>query len=506
MAKPSNGQNTTREQRSRKKQISSEGIEFIRRTVQLHKCLELSNYYRLQTFQEMLNTPDIFTCYDHRATMLEKSQPRGYFEYNPNSAESVKAKRFLEHNMRNLDDNQTARSISRQIATMIKNEWSPFEFVSEKTSLAEWKGDPLTQFKLKKLAFIDPLTLDRIEPFRVEVGGDRISHLRQRQDVTIGSGSAYNTSGTATFSQLYTANGINEIAFNRVVYCGSKYPKGESCFDAAYVAWREILLLNEYATIGVTRDFSGTPVLRLPSDLLSKHAQPDDYPQEYALVENLKESLECMEAGEQTFMILPSDLAANSSTKPMHDISFLGIEGGGKNYNIETLIEQRRKTIFNVFGCQHLLSAEGSGGSYNQHQGLENTSSHYVHRDMDILEEFYNKQVFPKLFRLNGWDISEEDMPKWKSGPIQDITHDEYGKFVNRVARLLPAKPEVQNKLLEKLGIDYRVDPVMSTEEIREDLFEFKEPSKVGSGEGSSGTGNSQEGGKSSDTNDENKA
>ena len=506
MAKISSGQNTTREQRSRKKQISSEGIEFIRRQVQLHKCLELSNYYRLQTFQEMLGTPDIFTCYDHRATMLEKSQPRGYFEYNPNSEESVKAKRFLEHNMRSLDDNQTPRSISRQIATMIKNEWSPFEFIPERTTIDEWKDDPQTRFKLKKLAFVDPLTLDRMEPFRVTDSGNTISHLRQRQDVTIGSGSAYGLGNSTTSSSLYTATGINDIAFNRIVYCGNKFPRGESCFDAAYVAWREILLLNEYATIGVTRDFSGTPVLRLPSDLLSKHAQPDEFPQEYALVENLKESLECMEAGEQTFMILPSDLATGSTTKPMHDISFLGIEGGGKNYNIENLIEQRRKTIFNVFGCQHLLSAEGSGGSYNQHQGLENTSSHYVHRDMDILEEFYNKQVFPKLFRLNDWNISEEDMPKWRSGPIQDITHDEYGKFVNRVARLLPAKPEVQNKLLEKLGIDYRVDPNMSTEEIREDLFEFKEPSKVGSGEGSSGTGNTQEGGSGSDTNDENKA
>lgn len=499
--------NTTTAQRSSKKQISSEGIDFIRRQVQLHKCLDLSEYYRLNTFQEMLNNPDIFACYDHRATMLEKSQPRGYFKYNANSEESIKAKNFLEYNMRNLADKQTPRSISRDLITMIKNEWSPFEIVYEKSE-GEWAEDPLTQYKLKKLAFIDPLTLDRNEPFKIADGGDKLLYLNQRAEATMGSRGYTGIFSPSSSVSSYTGN--KQIMMNRLaianVGSGGFYPRGDGYFDAAYVAYEEIRLLNEYSVIGVTRDFSGTPVLRLPSQLLEKHANPDQYPHEYKLVESLKESLEMMEAGDQTFMILPSETTAGSTSMLAHDISFKGIDGGGKNYNIESLIELRRKTIYNVFGCQHLLSAESSGVSYNQHQGLENTASHYVHRDMDILEEFWNKQVFSKLLKLNGWKLKESDIPLWVGGSIQEVTLEEQGKYVNRIMRGLPCVPDVVNDLLLKpLNTQYRVPKNTSTEDLRAMLFEFNEPSKVGTGNGSSGTGNSQQGGKDSDTNSENK-
>ena len=98
------------------------------------------------------------------------------------------------------------------------------------------------------------------------------------------------------------------------------------------------------------------------------------------------------------------------------------------------------------------------------------------------------------------------DIPVYQHGEVQPISLDEKGKYINRVARLLPAVPDVVNELLSDMGIDYRVKEDATEDDIREMLFTFVDESRVGEGDGSSGTGSSQDGGGSSDTNSENAA
>lgn len=168
------------------------------------------------------------------------------------------------------------------------------------------------------------------------------------------------------------------------------------------------------------------------------------------------------------------------------------------------LIDQRRRAILTVLGAQHLSVGEDGGGGMNLLEGKSDMQAFYAERDNTIIEEMFNNNIFPQLMRINEWVVSKEDMPEWVSGEIQPVSLDERGKFINRVARLLPAIPEVMNNILEAMGVESRVSETATADELRDMLFEFKEPSKVGSGEGSSGTGITVQG--NSDTNSENAA
>ena len=76
--------------------------------------------------------------------------------------------------------------------------------------------------------------------------------------------------------------------------------------------------------IGVTRDFSGTPVLRIPEAILAAASQDPSSP-EAAQVSSLADSMANMHSGDSSYVLLPSDSQAeNGSGLRDFDIQFLG--------------------------------------------------------------------------------------------------------------------------------------------------------------------------------------
>lgn len=489
---------TTREQRSANKQISTAAIEFVKNQINILKPYELSVTQRLRTYLLMLQDDAVATCFGARVMAVAKAQARGGFQYNINSEESIWLKNFLEYNMKNLDG-QSSLTIGLTASHMIRDGVSPFERVYEAGD-GEYEG----YWKLKKLAYIHPISLDPLRPYKVEQGGDKISHLRQSPNAFVGS------DGYAAVNSA-SPYGVREIPFNRVCYASysatSTQIFGNSLFDAAYIPWKEKQLLQDLTLIGVQKDLAGMPVLGAPSELLAKAAEDPDS-KEAMMVEQLKNNLANLHAGDQAYSIIPTDTHSETGNgQRQFELKFLGVEGGSKTFDVVALVEQRRKAIFNCFSCQNMISGENGGGSYNLLEGQTSLQAHAVELDNMVVDEMWNKQIFPQLLKLNSIKLTDPDnMPVWKSGDIQEVSIDEYGKYVNRVARLLPAHADVVNAIMAKMKINHRLSHDTSPEDIRKMLFTFEEPSKVGSGEGSSGTGDSQNGGGGSDTNSENKA
>ncbi len=485
---------TTSEQRKVNRQVSTVAIEAIEQTIDMLKPIELSRSRKLQTFQLMLQDDSIRTCMEARFLGVAKSQANGKFVYDKSSETSVYLKDFFQHVMDNLED-QTMLTLAMTAMEMLYQEWAPFEFCG-----GHGTGEFSDKFVLKKLAYINPLSLDQGIPWKVKEGGKEILHLRQTSSAFVG------TQGTG-FSPLGWS-GINPIDFRNVVYCSysatASQPMGRSLFDALYTVWREKTLLQDLTITGVSKDFSGTPILYLPEDVLADAASDPSgaFGQQVA---NLQQNMLNMHTGDQSFMILPSDTQSeNGSGARGYEIKFLGVEGGGKAFDVEGLVEQRRKAIFTTCGCQSLITGETGGGSMNLHEGQSNQLAHFVELDSLIIDTMWNKQIFPKLLRLNVMEVSAKDMPKWKGGSPQDISLSEKGQYFNRVMRSLPAVPDVVNSLLEDMEIDYRVPDDYTPDQVREMCFEFQEESKVGTGEGSSGQGSTAQ--KNSDSNVENTA
>lgn len=495
--KASSPPKTTREQREASKQYSSAAIEFVRKQINILKPYELSQSQRNRTYQLMMNDDAIATCFIARTMAVAKAQARGSFQYNINSPESVKLKEFFEYNMKNLVG-QSPLTIGMAASHMIRDGWSPFEMVFEDGE-DRWQG----LWKLKKLAYIHPMSLDTLKPWEVAAGGDKITVLRQKPDAFYGS------NGRSVGSQNTYPNGVREIKFNRVAYSSyaatNTQPIGNSLFDAAYIPWKEKQLLQDLTLVGVQKDLAGMPVLGAPSDLLSKAAE-DPSSTEAGMVEQLKNNLANLHAGDQAFSIIPTDTHSdNGSGQRQFELKFLGIEGGSKAFDVVELVEQRKRSIFNVFSCQNMISGENGGGSYNLLEGQSSIQAHAVELDNMVIDDMFNRQVFRKLMLLNGMKpANEADIPIWKSGDVQEISMDEYGKYINRVARLIPAHADVVNAILAKMKVNHRLSHDATPDDIREMLFTFEDPSKTGTSEGSSGQGDSQSGGASSDTNAEN--
>lgn len=452
--------NSTRASRKSKAQVSSASIESVRRIVDILKPYELSETQRLRTYQAMLRDDAVWTPYDSRSKLIEKAQSKGFFKFDKNSPASVELHEFFQYNMAHLVD-QTPRSIGRAANEAMINGIAPFEKILHKGD-----GKFADRWVLKKLSYIHPLSLDQLRPFEISQDGNSIVNLRQSTGSFIGNGDQF-----ARFK--FGTREIIKIPWNKIAHVSysssSTQPFGVSPLDAAYTAWREKVLFQDYALVGVTKDFAGTPVLYLPSAILDKAESSPNSP-EAVMVSELQAGMANMHTGDQNFMILPSDTQSESGVGLRDfEIKFLGVEGGGKGFNITELVEQRKKAIYNVLGSSNLLSGEDGGGSYNLLEGKSNIQTFYVEADNANIEEMWNKQVFPTILRINEMFPEEKDIPIWVSGPIQPLSIDEVSKSLQRTAAtgLLPKNdPVFLNEAYEKLGYSYRFDENMTPEEI----------------------------------------
>ncbi len=487
----------TQESRQRKTQLSTAGIETVRRIVDRMKPYELSQSQRLLTYQAMMQDPDVFTPYFANTVMIEKAFANYSIEYNKHSEKSKEVYDFMQYCINGVLK-QTPRSFAGKAATFKRDKLALFE--------KSWlKGETGSGYEdawcISDLSYIDPLTLDTAVPFAIRSEGDRIQSARQRANAFDDS------SDSVTSRAKQTKDGFVYIPSNKLTFVsdgGSDLnPFGISTFDAIYSEWRYKTLIKEVTLTGVTKDFSGTPVLYIPS-WLQEGANDDANGWEADFLTNLQNDMANMHVGDQSYVSLPSDPHEGATSMREFEIKFLGVEGGGKAFNVVELMDQSKKAIYNAFGAANLLAGDGSGGSYNQIEGQNTIHSHFVERDIAIIEEAWNRDIWAQTFRLNGFKLKWDEVPKFKAGAIEPVSLDELGKFFNRTMRALPAHPDVVNHLLEVQGIAYRVPEETTAEEIREMLFDFQEESKTGTGEGSSGQGSSTQG--NSDTNSENTA
>ena len=489
------GKNTTSAQRSSKKALSTAAIQQVEQVIRLLKPCDLSARNRLKTYQAMLQDDAVAAAINDRITAIQIAQSSGRFKYNPNSPESVKLKEFLEYNMKSLNG-QTPRSVGRCAAEMLINGWAPFENLYRRDD-KEYEG----LFVIDKLAYIHPLSVDPIKPYVISDDGNKITKLRQL--ATAFRGTEGNYTGT---KKDWT--GVKEIDFRRITYTSysatSSQPMGTSPLDAAYISWKEKQFLQDNLMVGITRDFSGVPVLRIPSETIEA-AENDPTGVQAQQVASLTAAMHLMHSGDATYIILPSDAQSENGTG-LRDFDFelRGIEGSGKNFNIVEIIESKRKAIFNTLAASHLISGENGGGSYNLREGQATTAAMHVGLDCEIIDEMWNKEVFPRLLELNGWEYKLADLPYWESGSVQPLSIAEFSKGLQRFQNFIPQTPEFLNEAYAGLGLDARIDTTLTVEEVRKLLPTYE--NNTGKGDGTSGTGSTQAEGKGSAVNSENAA
>ncbi len=255
------------------------------------------------------------------------------------------------------------------------------------------------------------------------------------------------------------------------------------------------------------------PVLEVPADILNRAAENPGGDEDLS-IQTLKENMANMHAGEQAYMILPSDPHEQSQSK-QYSISFKGIEGSGKQFDTSALKEERKKSIYDRFGAGFLIMGNTESGSYSLSDNKQTLHSQFIERDVKLFSEVINKDLIPQLLALNGMKLSDKDMPVFLPGDVGDPDVEGNSKMIQRVVATgsIPLTPEVMNEFMRMCGITYRIpDEIVSNpEKFKEfrDLYIPNSTSRSGDGiaAGSgNGTSTSVASGDNSNLNTENSA
>lgn len=168
----------------------------------------------------------------------------------------------------------------------------------------------------------------------------------------------------------------------------------------------------------------------------------------------------------------------------------------GKQYKTSEIIDQKRKSIYNTFGAGFLLLGQDSHGSYGLSTSATSTHGYYVERNILQKVDVINSQLAPRLLAVNNIFLDWKDMPQFVAADPNEFSADEAGKFIQRVASVGKLTPQVLEWILNKMNA-----PLEGIEDLD---FTDKGQSRAGESQGSSGTGNTQDGGVASTVNTEN--
>lgn len=124
----------------------------------------------------------------------------------------------------------------------------------------------------------------------------------------------------------------------------------------------------------------------------------------------------------------------------------------GKQYSTSEIIREKTKAIYNAFGTQAVLIGQDGTGSNALSKDQNTTFKYYVERDMTEKADVINHQLLPRILAANGIYLDYEDMPTFAPLNPFKLSHDEAGKFGQRMKSVGLMTPAIMKWLAEDLG------------------------------------------------------
>lgn len=462
--------------------------------IQDAKRKDLKMPTRFCTFDNMTDDDAVYNSIDITNLLVVTALSNGKFVPKKGQRSQIAAD-FLNYNIRNMTTGTWMQAMLNAV-TDLKYGFSFLNIVTETRNYGKYKGSKV----LKKLAPRDQKSLygwvwdKNFRELRGFVQKPLLTQLREPTIKEFESGLFIDgiTGGflKPNYPFLSTSQ-ILHFTYNQT----NNNPQGDSPLLHCYDAWMEKKLVERYEVVGVSKDLGGAVVLRVPAQLIEKANDPVAYPNEAREYEQLQRDAAALHAGETSYIVLTSDVDEVTKNK-LYDFELKGIDGGGKQYKTSEIIDQKRKSVYNVFGTGFLLLGQTGHGSHALSTNQMSTHDYYVSRNIMFKEDVINNQLAPRLLAINNIHLDFDEMPVFQSEDPSKPDLDIISKFIQRTKSVGGLTQEALESLYEASDL-----PVEGIEELS---FDDEDSSRGGESNGSSGTGNSQAGGASSETNSEN--
>ena len=226
-------------------------------------------------------------------------------------------------------------------------------------------------------------------------------------------------------------------------------PFGVSPLRNVYICWRFLECLSEMEASGAQRDLSGVPILKVPAQLMSADASPD----QKAILENLKNIIRNLQANSQSGVIIPSTVDDTTRT-PLFDISLLSDNGGKKNFDLNQIKQYYQAQIYSSLFCDIILMGSTNSGSFNLGSLKNSLLGTAVEAMLDNIVEAFNRDVIRHLYVLNGWDQTRACSLDYEN--LNPVDLDVFSRAVQRIGavNLMPRTHDTINSILTAFNLD----------------------------------------------------
>lgn len=411
---------------------------------------ELQMPQRLYTVDQMCLDSAVATSLDFRTNLLVQAMNDGEFK-STGTAKSDVATEFANYLISNLSTGSWLQAM-RDAATYIKYGFAILNPVVERKAYGKYKG----AVTLKKLA---PRSQKSVYGW---VWDDKFRDLKGfvQKPMKIKN----QLSNLGNYSQAITINQVSNGYFQQATYpyfkaneflifsynSTNNNPQGDLLAAGCFEAYIEKKIIEQYELSGLSKDLGGIVVGRSPSDLFEKAADPVNFPEAAQAKNEFETDLGNVHVSKTTFVHLQSDRDERGNY--LYDFELKGVQGAGKSYSTTEVIKEKNKAIYNRFSTQALLLGQDGSGSFALSKDQMTTFQYAVYRDMAEMADVINSQLLPMLLAANDIYLDSEDMPVFTPLNPFKLTHDEAGKFGQRMKSVGLMTPAIAKWLHEDLG------------------------------------------------------
>lgn len=205
-------------------------------------------------------------------------------------------------------------------------------------------------------------------------------------------------------------------------------PEGRSMLASSWKFWTVLKRLIEREAIGLGRDLTGIPMMKVPAKLLAKGADAE----EKATLARTEALVTGLTANEQAAVVISS--ACDVNNNPLWEFSLVGVSGPARNFQaMGETINRYEQRIATSMLTAFLLLGQGQRGTQALAENQADMLLMAANAVSDSVAAVFNRYSLPRLMRANGWP--EELAPIMVPTKIKrQIPLVDLGQFLTAIA------------------------------------------------------------------------
>lgn len=414
--------------------IGDSGLNIVNGRIYEEAKRELVFPQSIQTFKTMLYDVSVATAVDLFLMLVKKVPIYAEAKDKTNVTEVANAD-FINWTLNNLEG-QTFQSVKNEILTYSWAGFSVLEKVFETIKSGPYEGMyRVKSFEPRAQASIDKWIWDKET-------GRKLRGIRQ------------NTQNSRLFSTGVVKSTV-DIPLSKLVlfsYNSTKNnPEGKSPLLKAYVTWKFKCLFEDIEGTGISKDMSGVLKIGLPRSVMVK-AVSDPSSEEAILYNQMFNQAQSFQNGENACVVYPTDYT--DTGKPLYEVSLMGVDGGGKNHDIDKIISRRKTEILMAYFADLINLGNDAHGSFSLADSKTNLVAHAAEEHLSFIVDTLQRQFVNQIAIFNEW--SEEDTPVLKYEDIEEKDVDTFSQAIQRIWAVgaVEGRRDEYNKVREVLGLE----------------------------------------------------